>query len=238
MYQVKEFGPEDADKVIFMFSGLGVRYWQLNLPGLPLWSFRRSGWRVVFYQYSWDVMSSVETYMGTLKAVYADAEQRLKVLPTDTRVAVFGLSWGSLAATRLAASFKRVEALILNVPYSDPIVHLYDFKPTRRIPAPAKYTKKFLGSTEAGASFGKAIAAYAPYHRAKDMGHLRVMLFFAHKDKFFLPKYMRKLCTALQKHAKEFEFSESENFGHTLGASKYNFQSGKWLRWLDRHPSS
>ena len=204
----------------------------MELPGLPLWSFKRAGWKVIFYQYPWETIYRAKHYVQTLEAVYADAKARLQNIPSGKRVIVAGISLGSLPATRLAASFKRVEGLILNVPYADPVTNLYDFGPTRRRVNSDGYVGRFLNTTHTRESLDKELSSFSPLKRAKDLGHVKVVLFVAHRDKYFLYRHTKKLRDALDQRAKQFICFESKSLGHWMGASKYNLQSASWLKWL------
>ena len=158
--------------------------------------------------------------------MYADAKRRMQNLPANKRVIVAGISFGSLPAVRLAASFKRVEGLILNVPYADPAINLKDF--------PAHKIEAFLGDTHTEQTFSRAVRQYAPLRRAKDLGHVRAVLFIAQKDTYFHPQHAYRLRDELTRRTKGLAFFEPKSLGHKSGASKYNLQSAKWLKWLDQ----
>jgi len=167
--------------------------------------------------------------LQTVEGAYADAAKRLAELPPDKKVLVAGVSLGSLPATRLAVSSKRVKGLVLNVPYADPITNLFDFGPTRKVPK--GYVEKFLAGKKLE-EVEKAASLFSPLQNAHRLKHVKVLLFVARRDRIFLYRHSKKLRDALQHHAKQFMCLESKLLGHWFGASKYNLQSSKWLKWL------
>jgi len=229
MFKVREYGPDTADNVVFMFSGAGVPAWQLELPFLPLWYFKKAGWKVFYYHYPFKVVLAADLYLQTVQGAYADAAKRLAELPSDKNVLVAGVSLGSLPATKLAVSSRRVKGLVLNVPYADPITNLFDFGPTHKVPK--DYVEKFLASRKLE-DVEKAASPFSPLQNAHRLKHVKVLLFVARRDRIFLYRHSQKLRDALQLHVAQFKCLESEKLGHWLGASKYNLQSSKWLHWL------
>ena len=230
MFEVTEYGPSDAQNTVFIFSGAGVAEWKLRLPLQPIATFQKMGWRVVSYEYPWSIIHTASVYLRTLEQIYADARKRLERLPKTGQIIAVGISLGSLPATRLATSSPQIGGLILNVPYADPITNLHDFGKTKKIPE--GYTELFLASAKSEKKFAKSIAPFSPLQQARKTKHLKVLLFIAKKDKFFVYTHAKDLRTALQENAGKFRSFEAEHLGHHDGAVKFNLESRKWLEWL------
>lgn len=231
MFEVHEYGNKHSDKVMFFFSGIDVNTSLFNKPYLPIRVFAKKGWRVIAYQYPWQVINTATSYMNTLNGVFDDASKRIMQLNPDSRVIAVGMSLGSLPATRFATTFRQVDGLILNVPYADPITNMHDYEPTRKVPK--DFAEKFINTAISLEELERQVEPYSPLRQAKHMRHLKVVLFAAQQDKWFLYKYALQLRDEIGKYTDHLAFFSSKRLNHITGSSKFNFCSKYWLDWLD-----
>lgn len=231
-YYVKEFGPH-SDKIIFFFCPFGVSIWSFNLPGMPIWRLRRSGYNVVAYSYDVSIATkSVKFTIDSIELILSDADSRLRAFKRGANISCFGSSMGSLIAFNFAARHANVKKVVLNLSYSDIIDHLLAFPETRTFTK--ELTNSYLASAGSRSRLKEEFSPYSPINLVDKFRSKKVLLYLCRNDRLLKFQHTSNIRRALKNSGIETEYSENKVGGHTFAVILNSLLYRRYLQFLNR----
>lgn len=214
-FRVKEFLQKDSQKIVFVFTAMGTK---IGIYGWFIQALRRKGYSVVIYDYPLHVIldPAINSWSEFVDTVVTNAETRLALYKQNGYVDfyAYGVSMGTLLASRLAQDSVEINHVVLNLTYGDVADNIWTYRGVR------KAKQKWLSLGVDREKLRELVADFDPIATAHRLQGKKVLLYLSRQDRVIVYAQSQFTKKAFEDAALDLQYVENKYLGHYFGAVK------------------